>query len=112
MISIDHQTIPKISFAPSPFSDETSLLHNLWIGGGPTWKKPTTNLIVFIGKGLLYIFYFKEERKEKRKMDEYDYFLSPACDGVTNLIHVSRVRRINEYTVCLFGSIVKCIISV
>jgi hypothetical protein len=29
IISVDPQTIPKISLTPTPFSDETSLLYNL-----------------------------------------------------------------------------------
>jgi hypothetical protein len=30
-VPVDPQTIPKISLTPTSFSDETSLLYNLWV---------------------------------------------------------------------------------
>jgi hypothetical protein len=51
IISVDPQTIPNISLTPTPFSDETFLLYNLW----PTTGKG-------IRAGVLLCFWEKQNR--------------------------------------------------
>jgi hypothetical protein len=50
IISIDSQTKEKISLAPTPFSDETSLLYNIW----PSPPSPLTSLLLLIGRRPLF----------------------------------------------------------